>query len=84
MGSTIRSGTYRYHVHNYDYSGDNNSKLAESEATVKVFYDNNSTTFYVPNSAGDLWTVFDFDNSSGFTPLNTMGSESRPSNVDDH
>jgi hypothetical protein len=62
--SKIRGGTYRYHVHNYTRKGDtNNSKLAESEATVQVFYNENSTTFYVPNSAGNLWTVFDFDNS---------------------
>ena len=44
----------------------------------------NSTTFYVPNSAGTLWTVFDFDNSSGFNPLNTMADESNSRNVDDH
>ena len=83
--SKIRSGTYRYHVHNFSRkSNTNNSKLAESEATVQVFYNNNSTIFYVPNSAGDLWTVFDFDNSSGFNSLNTMADESDPKKVDDH
>jgi hypothetical protein len=34
------------------------------------------TTFNVPNSAGDVWTVFGFDNSSGFTLINEMGSDS--------
>ena len=51
---------------------------------VQVFYNDNSTTFYVPNSAGNLWTVFDFDNSSGFNALNTMDDESKPKKVDDH
>jgi len=83
--SKIRSGTYRYHVHNYTRKGDtNNSKLAESEATVQVFYNDNSTTFNVPNSAGNLWTVFDFDNSSGFNALNTIADESEAKEVDDH
>jgi hypothetical protein len=83
--SKIRSGTYRYHVHNYTRKGNNNnSKLAESEATVQVFYNDNSTTFYVPNSAGNLWTVFDFDNSSGFNALNTIADESDAKKVDDH
>ena len=34
------------------------------------------TTFNVPNSAGDLWYVFGFDNSSGFTADNNLGSDS--------
>ena len=51
---------------------------------VQVFYNDNSTIFYVPNSAGNLWTVFDFDNSSGFNALNTMDDESVAKNVDDH
>ena len=34
------------------------------------------TTFNVPNSAADLWYVFDFDISSGFTAVNNMGSDS--------
>ena len=42
------------------------------------------TTFNVPNSAGDLWTGFDFDTSSGFTAVNNMGSEVEEDDVDDH
>ena len=83
--SKIRSGTYRYHVHNYTRkSNTNNSKLNQSEAMVQVFYNDNSTIFYVPNSAGNLWTVFDFDNSSGFNALNTMDDEKRVKKVDNH
>ena len=83
--SKIRSGNYRYHVHNYDQKNNvNNSNLAESEAMVQVFYNDNSTTFYVPNSPGNLWTVFDFDNSSGFNALNTMDDERKTKKVDNH
>ena len=74
--SAIRSGTYSYYVHNYNEAGENNLKLAASAASVKVYYNDNVTTFNVPNSAADLWYVFDFDNSSGFTAINTMGSDS--------
>jgi hypothetical protein len=42
------------------------------------------TTFNVPNSAGDLWTVFDFDTISGLTAVNNMGSEEEEGDVDDH
>ena len=82
--SRIRSGTYRYHVHNYDDSGDNTSTLAASGASVAVYYNDDTTTFNVRNTAGDLWTVFDFDNSSGITAIDTMGSEANPGNVDNH
>ena len=77
-------GTYRYHVHNYDDSGDNTSTLAASGASVAVYYNDATTTFNVRNTAGDLWTVFDFDNSSGITAIDTMGSEANPGNVDNH
>ena len=82
--SKIRSGAYRYHVHAWDRSGDNTTHIADNGTYVQVFYNDNVTTFYPPSTAGDLWTVFDFDNSSGFTPLNTMSSESDPKKVDDH
>ena len=82
--SKIRSGAYRYHVHAYDRSGDNTTHIADNGTYVQVFYDNKVTNFYPPSTAGDLWTVFDFDNSSGFTPLNTLSSEGNPLKVDDH
>ena len=34
--------------------------------------------------AGDLWTVFDFDISSGLTRIRTVGSEEEEDDVDDH
>ena len=80
--SAVRSGTYRYYVHNYqrgsyDQASFNNLKLAASEASVKVYYNDTVTTYNVPNIAADLWYVFEFDNSSGFTAVNNMGSDSK-------
>ncbi len=74
--SAVRDGTYSYYVHNFDEAGNNNLLLAASEATVTVYYNDSVTTFNVPYGAADLWYVFDFDNSSGFTAVNTMGSDS--------
>jgi len=85
--SKVRSsGTYRYHVHAFSQrgKGDNTTHLADNETYVQVFYDNESYNFDVPNRTGDLWTVFDFDNSTGFTQINTMGSEGTSDEVDDH
>ena len=83
--SKVRSsGAYRYHVHAFDRSGDNTTHIADNGTYVQVFYNDNVTTFYPPSTAGDLWSVFDFDNSSGFTPLNTMSTQSNPLNVDNH
>ena len=85
--STVRSGTYRYYVHNFTNAGTNNKRLFKSGASVTVYYDglsNNPTTFTVPGTQGDLWTVFDFNTSSGLTEVGTMGSEASSGNVDDH
>ena len=86
--SAVRSGTYRYYVHNYDNAGRPNSmRLYKSKASVKVYHSSLSgglTKFKAPNMPGDLWTVFDFDNSSGVTRIRTVGSESSSANVDDH
>ena len=81
----MSSGAYRYHVHNYTTKSDtDSSNLEASGATVHVLYNDVLTTFYVPREAGNLWTVFDFDNSSGFNPLNIMDDESNPYRVDNH
>jgi len=81
----MSSGAYRYHVHNYTNKRETaNSSLEASGATVNVLYNNELTTFYVPREAGNLWTIFDFDNSSGFNPLNTMADESSYKSVDNH
>jgi uncharacterized protein YfaP (DUF2135 family) len=83
--SAVRSGTYRYYVSNNDNAGQpNNQKLAKSEASVKIYYNDTVTTFNVPNSAGDLWTVFDFDTNSGLTAVNNMGSEATDDDIDEH
>ena len=86
--SAVRSGTYRYYVHNYDNAGQQNHMgLYKSKASVKVYHSSLSdglTKFKAPNMPGDLWTVFDFDNSSGVTRIRTVGSESSSANVDDH
>jgi hypothetical protein len=61
--------------------------LYKSKASVKVYHSSLSggvTKFKAPNMPGDLWTVFDFDNSSGVTRIRTVGSESSSANVDDH
>jgi len=86
--SAVRSGAYRYYVHNSDNAGRPNSmRLYKSKASVKVYHSSLSggvKKFKAPNMAGDLWTVFDFDNSSGVTRIRTVGSESSSANVDDH
>ena len=85
ISKIMSSGAYRFHVLNYTRRrSTDNSELGDSEATVNVLYNNELTTFYVPKEAGNLWTIFDFDNSSGFNPLNTMADESSPYRVDNH
>ena len=82
--SKIRSGTYRYHVHAFDRAGDNTTHIADNGTVLQVFYNNDSINFDVPNTAGDLWTVFDFNISDGFNTLNTMSSEADEDKIDDH
>jgi sugar lactone lactonase YvrE len=62
-------------------------RLYKSKARVRVFHSSLSggyKQFKAPNMPGDLWTVFEFDNSSGVTRIRTVGSESSSSNVDSH
>jgi len=86
--SAVRSGTYRYYVHNFDNAGRPNSmRLYKSKASVKVYHSSLSgglTKFKAPNKPGDLWTVFEFNTSSGVTRIRTVGSESSSANVDNH
>ena len=82
--SKLRSGNYRYHVHAFDRAGDNTTHIADNGTVLQVFYNNDSINFDVPSTAGDLWTVFDFNISDGFNTLNTMASEATDSDVDDH
>ena len=84
--SKIRSsGTYRYHVHVWSQQDNNSSThLTDNKTIVQVFYNGESYNFDVPKRSGNLWTVFDFDNSTGFTQLNTMVIEDEPLEVDLH
>ena len=83
--SKLRSGDYRFHVHDYDENSDNGNHLKDNGTVVQVFYNIDQVlNFDVPNSAGDLWTVFDYNISSGFSTLNTMDSERYGRNVDDY
>ena len=70
----IRSGTYRYSVQ--DYSNRNNAssrKLADSGTTVTAYYNNTEIPFSLPNSAGNLWTVFTFNGETRvFTAQDNM------------
>jgi len=74
-----RSGTYRYSAHDYTTGRSagyaSSTKFAESGTTVKVYYNGTETTYNVPNSAGNLWTVFTIDGSSKVvTTVNSMSA----------
>ena len=75
-----RSGTYRYSAHDYTSAGStgnaSSTKFAESGTTVTVYYgDTEPRTYNVPNSAGNLWTVFTIDGSSrAVTTVNSMSA----------
>ena len=78
----VRSGTYSYSVHDYtNRSNSSSTKLAQSEASVNVYYNNTTTTYNVPNSAGTLWRVFTFTTSGGLSATNTMPHQSSPGSV---
>jgi len=62
-------------------------RLYKSKASVKVYHSSLSgglTKFKAPNKPGDLWTVFEFNLSSGVTRIRTVGSETSSANVDSH
>ena len=78
----VRSGTYSFSVHDYtNKSTSSSTKLAKSGASVKVYYNNTTTTFNVLNSPGTLWRVFTFTNSAGLRATNTITHQSTPGNV---
>ena len=83
------SGTYRFHVHAWSAKGTNGTEIADNKTYVQVFYNiDKSKTFHAPKEAGELWTVFDYNNSTstndGFTHINAMSSQGSPENVDNH
>ena len=73
-----RSGTYRYSAHDYtNRASTSTTKFSTSGTTVKVYYNGTETTYNVPNSAGNLWTVFTIDGSSKVvTSVNSMSFQS--------
>lgn len=78
------NGVYRYAIHNYTNRGSSNSMaLANSGAYIKVYKNGEHVrTFAVPNKAGTVWNVFDYDSTTGeITPLNTMSYQSMPAYV---
>ena len=85
-----RSGTYRYSAHHFgpDSNGwssgyASSTKFAESGTTVTVYYgDTEPRTYNVPNSAGNLWTVFTIDGSSKvITTVNSMSYQSSSTSI---
>ena len=78
----VRSGTYSYSVLDYDNAGNASSTvLSTSGASVKVYYNNTTTTYNVPNSAGTLWRAFTFTTSGGLSATNTMTHQSSAGSV---
>ena len=81
-----RSGTYRYSAHDYTTGRSagyaSSTKFAESGTTVKVYYNGTETTYNVPNSAGNLWTVFTIDGSSKVvTSVNSMSFQTSSTSI---
>ena len=78
------NGRYRFHVHNISHisSPANSTALADNGTFVQVFYDGVSYNFDVPKRPGNLWTVFDFDNVTGFTQINNMNDAGNVGIVD--
>jgi len=59
------NATYKYYVHDYStYSGDTSTALANSGATVKVYWGDRTYTYYVPNLPGTAWKVFEIVNGT--------------------
>ena len=80
--TAVRSGNYSYSVHDYTNKANASiSKLANSGASVKVYYNSTTTTYNVPNNAGTLWTVFTFTSSGGLVEVGTMSYQSAEASI---
>jgi hypothetical protein len=79
---TQLSGTYTYYVHDFsDRSSTTNTLLSSSGAKVVVYKGSTTlATYYVPSGTGTLWKVCSW-NGYSLTPINTLLTESDPSNV---
>ena len=78
-----RSGTYRYSAHDWsNRASTSTTAFSTSGTTVKVYYNGTETTYNVPNSAGNLWTVFTIDGSTKvITLVNSMSFQSSSSSI---
>ncbi len=67
---------YRFSVHDYDNAGSTSSTaLAGLAARVELYIGGTLVqTFFVPNQAGTLWTVFELSGTQ-VTPINAMSYE---------
>ena len=83
--TNVKSGNYSYSVHDY-INGNNkdnasSTKLANSGASVTVYYNNTRTTYNPPNSAGTHWTVFTFTTGGGLVEVGSMKHTKNPGDV---
>lgn len=79
----INSGVYRYSVHDYtNRESASSTALARSGAKVEVYRAGGTSTYYVPNQPGNLWTVFEITGlGTGrpqFSAINSMSAEQTP------
>jgi hypothetical protein len=80
--TAVRSGNYSFSVHDFSNRVSASiSKLANSGATVKVYYNSTTTTYNAPSSAGTLWTVFTFTTSGGLVEVGTTSYQTTAANV---
>jgi hypothetical protein len=80
--TAVKIGNYSYSVHDYTNKANASiSKLANSGASVKVYYNSTTTTYNVPNNAGTLWTVFTFTSSGGLVEVGTMSYQSAEASI---
>ena len=57
------------------------TKLANSGASVTVYYNNTRTTYNPPNSAGTHWTVFTFTTGGSLVEVGSMKHTRLPNDV---
>jgi len=80
--TAVKIGNYSFSVHDFDNSDNASiSKLANSGATVKVYYNSTTTTYNPPSTAGTLWTVFTFTTSGGLVEVGTTSYQTTAANV---
>lgn len=79
-----RDGVYRFSVHDFsNKEATNSTALSRSNAKVEVYFgDKLRYTFYVPNKAGTLWKVFEYDTTTKtLTKIDEMGYHNNPDTI---